>query len=118
MKLKFMSKFKDENNIYLFYNKQKLNSDYGICIIVPHLWCRFHELGEFDEMKRSCRRRLAGHNERRRKSSMNESQEGSSRKGMKGSEVKEIGCGGEVDERGRMHMSIQENAGYEHFQIR
>nr|AQQ11800.1 squamosa-promoter binding protein-like protein [Phyllostachys edulis] len=30
---------------------------------------RFHELSEFDETKRSCRRRLAGHNERRRKSS-------------------------------------------------
>ncbi|KAL4573137.1 hypothetical protein LXL04_019934 [Taraxacum kok-saghyz] len=31
---------------------------------------RFHELSEFDEAKRSCRRRLAGHNERRRKNSM------------------------------------------------
>ncbi|CAH1439567.1 unnamed protein product [Lactuca virosa] len=30
---------------------------------------RFHELLEFDDTKRSCRRRLAGHNERRRKSS-------------------------------------------------
>nr|1UL4_A Chain A, squamosa promoter binding protein-like 4 [Arabidopsis thaliana] len=30
---------------------------------------RFHDLQEFDEAKRSCRRRLAGHNERRRKSS-------------------------------------------------
>ncbi|KAF2613757.1 hypothetical protein F2Q70_00008306 [Brassica cretica] len=29
---------------------------------------RFHDLREFDEAKRSCRRRLAGHNERRRKS--------------------------------------------------
>ncbi|XVE51370.1 hypothetical protein DITRI_Ditri02bG0034700 [Diplodiscus trichospermus] len=29
---------------------------------------RFHELSEFDDTKRSCRRRLAGHNERRRKS--------------------------------------------------
>lgn len=29
--------------------------------------CRFHVLSEFDEGKRSCRRRLAGHNERRRK---------------------------------------------------
>ncbi|KAK9092602.1 hypothetical protein Syun_027513 [Stephania yunnanensis] len=29
----------------------------------------FHELLEFDEAKRSCRRRLAGHNERRRKNS-------------------------------------------------
>ncbi|CAN4078910.1 unnamed protein product [Withania somnifera] len=28
---------------------------------------RFHLLAEFDEAKRSCRRRLAGHNERRRK---------------------------------------------------
>ena len=28
---------------------------------------RFHGLTEFDEGKRSCRRRLAGHNERRRK---------------------------------------------------
>nr|XP_043609840.1 squamosa promoter-binding protein 1 [Erigeron canadensis] len=30
---------------------------------------RFHDLSEFDDVKRSCRRRLAGHNERRRKSS-------------------------------------------------
>lgn len=29
--------------------------------------CRFHALEEFDEGKRSCRRRLAGHNRRRRK---------------------------------------------------
>ena len=28
---------------------------------------RFHLLSEFDDGKRSCRRRLAGHNERRRK---------------------------------------------------
>lgn len=31
------------------------------------LFCRFHLLSEFDEGKRSCRRRLAGHNRRRRK---------------------------------------------------
>jgi len=30
-------------------------------------FCRFHVLQEFDEGKRSCRRRLAGHNKRRRK---------------------------------------------------
>ncbi|PKA46453.1 Squamosa promoter-binding-like protein 7 [Apostasia shenzhenica] len=30
---------------------------------------RFHAISEFDDAKRSCRRRLAGHNERRRKSS-------------------------------------------------
>ncbi|EFJ27316.1 hypothetical protein SELMODRAFT_28597, partial [Selaginella moellendorffii] len=28
---------------------------------------RFHSLSEFDEGKRSCRKRLAGHNERRRR---------------------------------------------------
>ncbi|KAF8700324.1 hypothetical protein HU200_034256 [Digitaria exilis] len=33
------------------------------------LFFRFHELLEFDDVKHSCRRRLAGHNERRRKSS-------------------------------------------------
>ncbi|CAI9101336.1 OLC1v1038634C1 [Oldenlandia corymbosa var. corymbosa] len=33
---------------------------------------RFHAVGEFDESKRSCRRRLAGHNERRRKSSQDQ----------------------------------------------
>uniref|UniRef100_A0A2P2NMS9 SBP-type domain-containing protein n=1 Tax=Rhizophora mucronata TaxID=61149 RepID=A0A2P2NMS9_RHIMU len=43
---------------------------------------RFHELLEFDEAKRSCRRRLAGHNERRRKSSGETYGEGSSRKGF------------------------------------
>ncbi|KAL0913034.1 hypothetical protein M5K25_016464 [Dendrobium thyrsiflorum] len=31
---------------------------------------RFHIVSEFDDAKRSCRRRLAGHNERRRKSSI------------------------------------------------
>ncbi|XP_010943949.1 squamosa promoter-binding protein 2 [Elaeis guineensis] len=39
---------------------------------------RFHELSEFDDSKRSCRRRLAGHNERRRKSSSESQGEGSS----------------------------------------
>ncbi|XP_027162745.1 squamosa promoter-binding-like protein 7 [Coffea eugenioides] len=34
---------------------------------------RFHAVEEFDESKRSCRRRLAGHNERRRKSSQDQS---------------------------------------------
>ncbi|GAB2284482.1 Squamosa promoter-binding-like protein [Dionaea muscipula] len=43
---------------------------------------RFHELQEFDEAKRSCRRRLAGHNERRRKGGPTEPHgEGSSRRG-------------------------------------
>ncbi|XP_062188417.1 squamosa promoter-binding-like protein 13 [Phragmites australis] len=43
---------------------------------------RFHELSEFDDTKRSCRRRLAGHNERRRKSSA-EAQGGSAGDGCR-----------------------------------
>ncbi|KAL6205764.1 hypothetical protein ACLB2K_023016 [Fragaria x ananassa] len=43
---------------------------------------RFHEVAEFDETKRSCRRRLAGHNERRRKSSGEPYGEGSSRRSI------------------------------------
>nr|Q38740.1 RecName: Full=Squamosa promoter-binding protein 2 [Antirrhinum majus]CAA63061.1 squamosa-promoter binding protein 2 [Antirrhinum majus] len=39
---------------------------------------RFHDLSEFDQTKRSCRRRLAGHNERRRKSSLESHKEGRS----------------------------------------
>ena len=33
-----------------------------------YLFSRFHHLSEFDQKKRSCRRRLSGHNSRRRKS--------------------------------------------------
>lgn len=34
---------------------------------------RFHLLAEFDDGKRSCRKRLAGHNERRRKPQLDNS---------------------------------------------
>ncbi|KNA13843.1 hypothetical protein SOVF_112880 isoform B [Spinacia oleracea] len=39
---------------------------------------KFHDVSEFDDTKRSCRRRLAGHNERRRKNSYDVSAESSS----------------------------------------
>ncbi|KAK3404736.1 squamosa promoter-binding protein 1 [Eucalyptus grandis] len=74
---------------------------------------RFHELLEFDENKRSCRRRLAGHNERRRKNPAEPHIEGSSGKAGGSTQMKELVCG-QVDNRGR----IQENATYKHFQIR
>uniref|UniRef100_A0A2N9GHB3 SBP-type domain-containing protein n=1 Tax=Fagus sylvatica TaxID=28930 RepID=A0A2N9GHB3_FAGSY len=77
---------------------------------------RFHEISEFDETKRSCRRRLAGHNERRRKNSAESHAEGSSRKGM-GTQLKDIVCG-QVDDRGRIQITIHENSTYKHFQIR
>ncbi|KZV43492.1 Squamosa promoter-binding-like protein 10 [Dorcoceras hygrometricum] len=44
---------------------------------------RFHNVEQFDESKRSCRRRLAGHNERRRKSSQEHSLAKRSVQGMK-----------------------------------
>ena len=70
--------------------------------------CRFHEPSEFDESKRSCRRRLAGHNERRRKNSTESHGEGSGRKGT-GTHLKDMICG-EVDDRGRIKLTIQENS--------
>ncbi|XP_020540121.1 squamosa promoter-binding protein 1 [Jatropha curcas] len=73
---------------------------------------RFHELSEFDETKRSCRRRLAGHNERRRKTHT----ENSIHKGT-GTQLKNMVCG-QVDDRGRIKITIQDNATYKHFQIR
>ncbi|XP_021642486.1 squamosa promoter-binding protein 1 isoform X1 [Hevea brasiliensis] len=77
---------------------------------------RFHELWEFDETKRSCRRRLAGHNERRRKNAAESHTEGSSHKGT-GSQLKDMVCG-QVNDRGRIKITIQENATYKHFQTR
>ncbi|PNX71855.1 squamosa promoter-binding protein 1-like [Trifolium pratense] len=47
---------------------------------------RFHELIEFDEAKRSCRKRLARHNERRRKSNTGNFNEGRSTS-IKGQEI-------------------------------
>jgi hypothetical protein len=44
-----------------------------VCFFWVHIRaCRFHAISEFDDAKRSCRRRLAGHNERRRKSNASE----------------------------------------------
>ncbi|XP_068656450.1 squamosa promoter-binding protein 1 [Aristolochia californica] len=70
---------------------------------------RFHELSEFDEAKRSCRRRLAGHNERRRKSSSTDTHgESSSRKDH---------CR-QADQSGRMPIVLPGNSSFKHFQIR
>lgn len=80
------------------------------------LCCRFHELSEFDEFKRSCRRRLAGHNQRRRKNTADSHVEGSNPKGTAGNQLKDMVCG-QVDDRGRIKITIQENATYKHFQI-
>ncbi|KAL2457960.1 Squamosa promoter-binding-like protein 4 [Forsythia ovata] len=76
---------------------------------------RFHEVSEFDEAKRSCRRRLAGHNERRRKNSVDShasaTEGGSNRTGNQ--------ICGQVDDRGRIQIAVQENASnYNHFQVR
>ncbi|KAK9131841.1 hypothetical protein Scep_011369 [Stephania cephalantha] len=77
---------------------------------------RFHELSEFDEAKRSCRRRLAGHNERRRKNSSESNGEGTSHRGV-GPHLKENQCR-QADQSGRTPMTATENASYKHFQIR
>ncbi|KAE8125793.1 hypothetical protein FH972_020566 [Carpinus fangiana] len=71
---------------------------------------RFHDLSEFDEAKRSCRRRLAGHNERRRKAGPTESSgEVSGRRGIRQAD----------DQKGRIHVTIPGNSSYnKHLQIR
>jgi len=76
--------------------------------------CRFHDLGEFDESKRSCRRRLAGHNERRRKSNPEGGSEGS--KGHH--HPKETTQCRLADERGRIQMNLPGSSGYKSFNIR
>lgn len=91
-----------------------MESDNGFVSNVAGLG-RFHELAEFDDTKRSCRRRLAGHNERRRKNGDQSQAEGSSRKGTGTPQLKDIACG-QADERER--IQLQENAPYKHFQIR
>ncbi|WCJ30813.1 squamosa promoter binding protein-like 4 [Euphorbia peplus] len=72
---------------------------------------RFHDLSEFDDTKRSCRRRLAGHNNRRRKivGEPNIAEGSSHRKRTTG----------QVDDSGgrRIKITIRENVSYEHFQI-
>ncbi|XP_058747401.1 squamosa promoter-binding-like protein 3 [Vicia villosa] len=70
---------------------------------------RFHDLVEFDESKRSCRRRLAGHNERRRKTNPEGASEGSSHsKGQH--QTKETQC--------RIQMNLPGSSGYKSFNIR
>ncbi|XWS10018.1 hypothetical protein CRYUN_Cryun39dG0039600 [Craigia yunnanensis] len=78
---------------------------------------RFHELSEFDEAKRSCRRRLAGHNERRRKGSAESSAEGSSRKGIT-PQLKESHCRQADDQRAKVPIAIPGNSSFKRSQIR
>lgn len=70
---------------------------------------RFHELSEFDETKRSCRRRLAGHNERRRKSTAETTGEGSSCRGV-GPQLDDQ-CR-QADENNRLQIPAQGNRPY------
>ncbi|KAE9592905.1 hypothetical protein Lal_00029099 [Lupinus albus] len=77
---------------------------------------RFHDLAEFDEAKRSCRRRLAGHNERRRKNNPEACNEGC--RHSKGHHPKESQCR-IGDERGLIQMNmVAETSGYKSFHIR
>ncbi|KAI5662526.1 hypothetical protein M9H77_21849 [Catharanthus roseus] len=55
---------------------------------------RFHDLSEFDDAKRSCRRRLAGHNERRRKHSSELHGEAAAATRIKKNQCRQSGEGG------------------------
>ncbi|KAF9589578.1 hypothetical protein IFM89_025751 [Coptis chinensis] len=60
----------DLKDAKVYYRKHRVCQHHfkAPVVKVSGLLQRFHELPEFDEAKRSCRTRLAGHNERRRKS--------------------------------------------------
>ncbi|XP_058773645.1 squamosa promoter-binding protein 1-like [Vicia villosa] len=68
---------------------------------------RFHELAEFDEAKRSCRRRLAKHNERRRKSTARTCNEGSN-----------TGQQHDAGDWRNIHMNITGSSGHEYLNFR
>ncbi|KAE9616998.1 hypothetical protein Lal_00034439 [Lupinus albus] len=72
---------------------------------------RFHDLAEFEEAKRSCRRRLAGHNEWRRKSNSESCSH------SRGHHPKESQCR-LADERGLIQINMAGNSGYKSFHIR
>ncbi|KAI4342466.1 hypothetical protein MLD38_027093 [Melastoma candidum] len=76
---------------------------------------RFHELHEFDESKRSCRSRLAGHNERRRRSTGEHHGENSGRSMPVSSQARESQCWLR-DERGRVQIVIPGNPAYQAIQ--
>ncbi|GMN54490.1 hypothetical protein TIFTF001_023625 [Ficus carica] len=69
---------------------------------------RFHEVSEFDEAKRSCRRRLAGHNERRRKSSVECYGESSS--SSSSTATKTSPKDGDPDQRPKFHLTPHGNS--------
>ncbi|KAK9688879.1 hypothetical protein RND81_09G018000 [Saponaria officinalis] len=82
---------------------------------------RFHELSEFDEAKRSCRRRLAGHNERRRKNSSEPQGEAGSSSRAKSSSSSPSSANPQCSVANRTQMTTypaSSSPNYKHFQIR
>lgn len=69
---------------------------------------RFHLLGEFDDGKRSCRKRLADHNRRRRKPQANASQPG-------GPSAESIGMKSGDDDRANGMWPTLASSGYHQF---
>ncbi|GAV80584.1 SBP domain-containing protein [Cephalotus follicularis] len=111
----------DLGDVKQYYKRHKVCEDHSKAQVVlvagiRQRFCqqcsRFHELSEFDENKRSCRRRLAGHNQRRRKNSSESNGEGSSGRGTR-SGLKDLGCG-QVDDIEKIKVTFRENA--KHFQ--
>jgi len=52
--------------MFMLYVNHSFTGRYLTAQLIKNI-CRFHALTEFDEGKRSCRKRLEGHNRRRRK---------------------------------------------------
>lgn len=89
-------------------------NSFKLCLFFPVILSnyRFHQLSEFDDTKRSCRRRLAGHNERRRKhfsESLTATPGHRGSASASGSQMEKKQCR-QVDERGRKQISVSENS--------
>ncbi|CAJ2659765.1 unnamed protein product [Trifolium pratense] len=84
--LTFMKRYHRRHKVCEFHSKVTYVMVAGLRQRFCQQCSRFHELIEFDEAKRSCRKRLARHNERRRKSNTGNFNEGRSTS-IKGQEI-------------------------------
>ncbi|KAK2369412.1 squamosa promoter-binding protein [Trifolium repens] len=103
--LTFMKRYHRRHKVCEFHSKVPYVMVAGLSQRFCQQCSRFHELIEFDEAKRSCRKRLARHNERRRKSTTGNCSE----RRCTGMEGQDINDG---DWR-NIHMNMTSSSGHE-----
>ncbi|OVA19552.1 Transcription factor [Macleaya cordata] len=76
---------------------------------------RFHDISQFDDTKRSCRKRLAGHNQRRRKINSDLQAQEDAEPAVSDMNDRSWGSRGHPE---RMAMTVRAKPSFKHFQIR